>query len=139
MSYAEQLKKPQWQKKRLETLQRDEWTCQTCGDTEATLTVHHKSYRMVDGKFVDVWDYEDSWLITLCEKCHSLEEACLSSMKTNSFIKLREALEDSRAMASLVNHIKILAQRNGRLSVDDVRLIFIDMDIDYDKKVEDYE
>lgn len=34
MSYAEQLKDPRWQKKRLEILNRDEWKCTWCLSTE---------------------------------------------------------------------------------------------------------
>ena len=32
MNYSEQLKSPKWQKKRLEIMQRDKFTCQLCGD-----------------------------------------------------------------------------------------------------------
>lgn len=67
MNYSEQLKSPMWQKKRLEIMQRDNFTCQDCGDTESQLQVHHKSY--VFNK--NAWQYEDDNFITLCETCHS--------------------------------------------------------------------
>lgn len=69
MTYAEKLKDPRWQKKRLEILQRDDWTCQICKDKESTLHVHHKYYM----KNVEPWDYEDHLLVTLCESCHEYE------------------------------------------------------------------
>lgn len=68
MNYSEQLKSPMWQKKRLEIMQRDNFTCQDCGDTESQLQVHHKSYAY--NKMA--WEYENDNLITLCEDCHSL-------------------------------------------------------------------
>lgn len=66
-SYKELLKSPLWQRRRLETYQRDNWTCQWCGDTEHQLQVHHKYY------LPDTlpWDYPDDALVTLCDCCHS--------------------------------------------------------------------
>lgn len=67
--YSELLKDPRWQRKRLEIMERDNWTCQKCGDKENTLHVHHKYY------YPDnlPWDYPDYILITLCEECHGGE------------------------------------------------------------------
>lgn len=56
-----------WQKKRLEILSRDKWTCCKCGSTESQLHVHHKTYDYGN----DPWDYEDDNFTTLCSKCHS--------------------------------------------------------------------
>jgi 5-methylcytosine-specific restriction endonuclease McrA len=70
MTYAEKLKDPRWQKKRLEIMQRDEFTCQKCGNKEQTLHIHHKTYEFGN----DPWDYEDKNFITLCDYCHSNEE-----------------------------------------------------------------
>lgn len=69
IDYKEQIKSPKWQKKRLEILNRDNFTCQMCGDTNSTLHVHHTIY--IPGK--NIWDYNDLQLITLCDKCHSKE------------------------------------------------------------------
>lgn len=68
MTYAEKLKDPRWQKKRLEVFERDGWRCQTCDDDKTTLAVHHKKY--VSG--LEPWDYELRLLITLCERCHDM-------------------------------------------------------------------
>lgn len=67
--YSKKLLDPRWQKKRLEILQRDSWTCQHCLSTTDTLHVHHRRY--IQGK--DPWDYDDSLLVALCESCHSIE------------------------------------------------------------------
>ena len=65
MNYAEKLKHPKWQRKRLEVLERDNWTCQECRNTEITLHVHHKSYRGYDP-----WAVKIEELVTLCDDCH---------------------------------------------------------------------
>ena len=69
MTYSEKLKDPRWQRKRLEILQRDDFTCQKCKDKESTLHVHHRIYL----KGNDPWDYPDELLVTLCENCHEAE------------------------------------------------------------------
>jgi hypothetical protein len=71
LTYAEQLKHPNWQRKRLEMLEAAGWTCSKCGDKEKTLHVHHKQY--VKGR--KVWEYERHDLAVLCEDCHEAEHA----------------------------------------------------------------
>jgi len=66
MTYADKLKDPRWQKKRLQIMDRDGFQCQMCFDREETLTVHHKKY--IYGK--EPWEYDGKYLITLCEDCH---------------------------------------------------------------------
>jgi hypothetical protein len=68
--YSELLRDPRWQKKRLEILQRDRWSCMACGDATKTLHVHHKVY----SKGAMPWEYEDRLLVTLCAGCHEGEE-----------------------------------------------------------------
>ncbi len=67
-TYAEKLKDPRWQKKRLEVFSRDNWTCQLCSDKEDTLNVHHLKYS------TNPWDSDNSDLITYCEYCHLVIE-----------------------------------------------------------------
>lgn len=71
MTYKEQIKHPKWQKRRLEIMGKDDFTCQICGDKETTLNVHHLHYH----KNRDIWDYEDWELITLCDDCHAKEHS----------------------------------------------------------------
>ncbi len=71
MTYAEKLKDPRWQKKRLKILELDNWTCRSCGCTDKTLNIHHAHYRFR----ADPWDYPEWDLITLCEGCHELHES----------------------------------------------------------------
>ena len=66
MTYEEKLKDPRWQKKRLEVLDRQDFTCQGCDNKRNTLHVHHLKY--LTG--LDPWEYEDKYLAVLCSKCH---------------------------------------------------------------------
>lgn len=66
MSYADQLKHPNWQRKRLEVLEAHDFTCLECGSKEKTLHVHHKQY--IKGRMA--WDYESDNFEALCEDCH---------------------------------------------------------------------
>lgn len=67
MTYKEKLKLPQWQKKRLEIMQRDNWTCRICRTTDDTLNVHHGYY----DRMLEPWQYPDKSLYTICENCHN--------------------------------------------------------------------
>ena len=67
-TYSEKLKNPLWQKKRLEILDRDNFTCTLCSDTETELHVHHKEYK--SGK--KPWEYENDKLQALCKHCHGV-------------------------------------------------------------------
>jgi hypothetical protein len=69
MTYTEQLKHPKWQKKRLKVLERANFQCQSCLETDKTLHVHHKLYR----KGAMAWEYDDADLAVLCEDCHQEE------------------------------------------------------------------
>lgn len=66
MTYAEKLRDPRWQRKRLEIMQRDNFTCRYCEANYKTLHIHHLEYQ----RFKEPWDYSNEWLITLCESCH---------------------------------------------------------------------
>lgn len=68
MTYAEQLKSPKWQRKRLQVFERDKFTCQICDCGDDQLQVHHKSY---DSTYqTKAWEYPDHIYQTLCCICH---------------------------------------------------------------------
>ena len=68
ISYAEKLKHPKWQKKRLEIMQRDNFTCQICKDEETELHIHHFKYSQQAP-----WEEPNVKLITICKLCHESE------------------------------------------------------------------
>lgn len=88
--YKKKLLDPRWQKKRLEILQRDEWMCRRCCDSESTLHVHHRFY----DRSAEPWEYDDRALITLCESCHQVEtDLCWTYERAlTSMMKLAGAL-----------------------------------------------
>ena len=66
--YATQLRDPRWKAKRLEVLERDGHKCTKCSSTD-NLHVLHTSY--IQGR--NAWEYELSYLTTLCRACHKEE------------------------------------------------------------------
>jgi len=65
-AYSDKLKHPNWQRKRLEVLNRDNFTCRMCGDTETCLNVHHTMYQG------EPWQADVATLRTVCEDCHKV-------------------------------------------------------------------
>ncbi len=65
LSYDELLKTPEWKKKRIEILIRDNRKCLVCNSVK-NLHVHHRLYE----SYKLPWKYHNSYLATLCEKCH---------------------------------------------------------------------
>ena len=65
-TYAEKYRHPNWQRKRLEIMNRENFTCEACGATDKPLQVHHGYYER--GK--DPWDYQDETLHCFCVDCH---------------------------------------------------------------------
>jgi len=90
MNYSDKLKDPRWQRRRLQIFERDNWKCRVCANEEITLCVHHIEY--INGR--DPWEYPDSYLITLCEDCHSRwgEIVNIIPVKSLAFELLRESL-----------------------------------------------
>lgn len=77
MNYSEKLKHPKWQKKRLEVLEKANFTCELCGETEVPLHVHHKTYQ----KNKDPWEYHTSLLAAYCSDCHKWVEEQKAEIK----------------------------------------------------------
>lgn len=65
MKYSEKLRSPRWQKRRLEILERDKFTCTLCNDDKTELHVHHKKYSG------EPWEAPESDLQTVCKYCHA--------------------------------------------------------------------
>ena len=91
-TYAEKLKDPRWQKRRLQILERDGWACVKCGEKEKTLHVHHWWYRG------EPWEAPDDALSTVCVDCHELDYALR-----------RDAEEKLRCMEDRLAHVSRLS------------------------------
>jgi Zn finger protein HypA/HybF involved in hydrogenase expression len=97
-SFTEQYKDPRWQKKRLLILNRDEFSCQNCGDEDSTLHVHHKSYEWG----LPLWDYDGELLITLCESCHGTAHQLNNQSKYALARVLSESNQETQAAINSV-------------------------------------
>jgi 5-methylcytosine-specific restriction endonuclease McrA len=71
VSYAEMLLTERWKQKRKGILDRDNRTCRNCG-CKQNLQVHHRQYHsdIKTGLKREPWDYNNKYLITLCDSCH---------------------------------------------------------------------
>lgn len=92
MTYSEKLRDPRWQKKRLEILKRDNFTCQKCCDDEFELHVHHSYYR----KGKNPWEYENDSLLTVCKYCHSIIEHLKVFLSPVLNLELKEIYKESK-------------------------------------------
>lgn len=81
MTYSEKLRDPRWQRKRLEIMKRDNFTCLDCKSTIKTLNVHHHRYR----RDAQPWDYSPLELGTYCHECHEAREQELKNLATAVF------------------------------------------------------
>jgi len=109
MSYAEKLKDPRWQRRRLEILQRDDWKCIYCSDLKAVLHVHHKKYAGLNP-----WDAPDDYLITLCEHCHVCEEL---KKKTDWPVEIKKGKKYRNSYDDQVWMAHVLTDGNFVLSI----------------------
>lgn len=137
--YAAKLKDPRWQKKRLEILNRDNFTCQACKSTEKTLHVHHHFY----SKGCEPWEYMSEALQTLCEDCHQYETDCrpeaeqalnmalrVAGVTVNDLVELSNALTrhyrdaNTKRLVSEVDNLLLLKEIPDAL-LTDLRALFI--------------
>lgn len=129
MKYSEKLRDPRWQKKRLEVMQRDDFTCLACSDKDSTLNVHHKQYHG------NPWDAPMGSLETLCERCHEkrtrLNKLALN-MSTKRFFEFSNKFEESALslkMRNLWPAILVDLKRfsdYGIYSVNSIEFMYID-------------
>ncbi len=76
---------PQWQKKRLQIMNRDGFRCARCGNDQIKLNVHHRRYEW--GKAL--WEVDDEDLVTLCQPCH---ESIHGIRPASSAVNIREII-----------------------------------------------
>jgi hypothetical protein len=100
-AFMDQYKDPRWQRKRLEIMERDKFSCVFCEDSTASLNVHHKFYK----KGKKVWEYEDSILITLCETCHEK----LTKIIQNNQESLSDIYQNLSSVESISNILRCIS------------------------------
>lgn len=98
-AYLAKLRDPRWQKMRLQVLERDEWTCRRCFDSQSTLHVHHRWY--TSGH--DPWEYPMAALVTLCVSCHEEEGILTTDYSHDLVLMLKRRGAMGYAFAGLCN------------------------------------
>ena len=116
MAYKDLLKHPNWQRKRLEILQRDGFKCRNCNDPDSTLHVHHFTYESNRKP----WEYPNENFITLCFKCHEREEF-LKAFKISGFEYL---VELGFLRTDLFDIIQCISRRSDDLDFEGMRAYF---------------
>ncbi len=107
-AYSEKLQDPRWQKKRLQVLERDNFTCTLCSDSDSTLHVHHEKY------YKNPWDVEMDDLKTICCDCHSVIEFLKKGKEVDKILKIqkRTNLNDSGCTSFILKTISPIVNEN---------------------------
>lgn len=106
IQYREKFKDPRWQKKRLDIMSRDNFTCQICGETERTLNVHHRIYER--GR--EPWEYNNDLLVTLCQPCHETETERWSELPAELIIAIKKKFNATDVVDLLIGFEEIVLQ-----------------------------
>lgn len=86
-TYSEKLRSPKWQKRRLEIMSRDQFTCKYCKDIHTSLNVHHHKYNGAP------WQAKDDDLETVCEHYH--KHICHNkNVDANNILSVEKILEE---------------------------------------------
>lgn len=105
MTYQDQIKSPKWQKKRLEILEQNRFSCEECETEDKQLHVHHVYYK----KGKKIWDYENYELRCLCDSCHAKSHALTD--------KILESLGIMEIVAGEETKEQVLGYAQGLLGV----------------------
>lgn len=117
MTYAEKLRDPRWQRKRLIILQRDQFACRDCGNSHNELQVHHCFYSRCEP-----WEIADEMLLTVCGVCHKTRQDMENELKFDvsriiARLSKNELVAFSEAVKEAADHKQpwpvIVGQRTG--------------------------
>ena len=117
MTYAQQLRHPKWEQRRLQVIEKAGSRCECCGNfgindgetSEVRFEIHHGYYT----PGLMAWEYPDDVLYCLCPECHkdvqeSMERAQYELAKRQ--LKLRMIIRD------LINNYEIRPDRTDSIN-----------------------
>ena len=116
IDYSEQYKSPKWQKRRLEILSKDNFTCQVCGDKESQLHIHHLHYE----KGKDRHEYDDKTLITLCDNCHKNEHEWQNMTVKEFFYELMDKNISMFEIMAICENISVSMYLGNKNKITDI-------------------
>jgi 5-methylcytosine-specific restriction endonuclease McrA len=94
-------KNPKWQRKELEIMERDDFMCISCQNTEKELHVH---LSVPYEKEKNPWDYDDKELITLCEDCHTQLNTIIQD-SLNKIMNLCRSIDSGSELYNTIHEI----------------------------------
>lgn len=110
--YSIALTNPLWKGKRFRILERDGYKCTKCGSKEE-LHVHHLKY---EGTYP--WQTRDSYLTTLCKKCHKNAHRIIDKSKN---IKIMQKIEVNQyRIYEGENIVKVKTLLSGNKNITDL-------------------
>ena len=77
MNYADKLRDPRWQKRRLQVLEAANFRCEDCRRGDLPLEVHHCAYPA--GKMP--WQCPPELLMAVCESCHDSRQRLENALR----------------------------------------------------------
>lgn len=125
--FWEQYRRPEWQKRRLEVMEKAKFACQDCGSAEKTLNVHHAFY----SKGRKPWEYPDTALRCLCENCHELRHNwmevvrhMMGNLHPDFVVQVQGYIEAILLSQGVIKHIQLGQEyRSARGVADALSLI----------------
>lgn len=133
IDYLKQYKNPKWQKIRLEILQRDNFACQICGEDESELHVHHRNY--IYGK--NVWEYEYTDLITLCNECHQQEKLVMKDVLNQFVLGIKRTMFSSEII-SLDASLAYMSHKSKYPNDVAINALCWILENNFDQRIEEY-
>ena len=111
--YANLLRSPLWQQKRLDILNSKGFKCEECSHTEKELHVHHRHYE----KGCKPWEYDDAVYVVLCSECHANRHDAEAELR-----KL-VGLLNTRTLLDLRDFVRFVGPGNSSLFYLGYRLV----------------
>lgn len=112
--------RPEWQKKRVTILQRDDFTCQICWSKDNTLHVHHYWYPPAN---VPIWNVPNSSLVSLCSDCHEPEHETMNEALDDLKTMIRQGGITSDILRELLEHFPNMIGDDTTM-----RMVFVDIE-----------
>lgn len=93
----------EWQRLKNRVLERDNYTCQICGEKSGLMQVHHITYKNCRGK---AYNAPMGDLITLCECCHANDDGDHKHFFHGDITLSCGCFEDKPSVFSLSSYLK---------------------------------
>lgn len=118
MEYSKKLQNPNWQRKRLEILNRDNFQCISCGAKDKELHVHHRWY--IFGN--EIWDYPNNCFETLCHECHEYIELHIKEATHDINLELRRSILDQNDYSCILRLLNSISSSTDYVKYSPIQI-----------------